>query len=85
LIEDKLIWDLLALELACKIDENSIGSCLPSLYLNIAKDYEDLNNIVEASKNYQLALNLTEKLPDNGYGKMIRAGIENGIDRIAKV
>lgn len=34
--EDKLQWDKTALELALKINDNSIVSTYPSLYLNIA-------------------------------------------------
>ena len=47
----------------------------PSLYLNIAKCYEDLNDLDNAKKNYELALSFTNVLPDNGYGNMIKGGI----------
>ncbi|REC52108.1 MULTISPECIES: rRNA adenine methyltransferase [Weeksellaceae] len=81
-VEEKLKWDETALQLAFKIDEDTIKETYPSLYLNIAKCYEDLNDFVNAKKNYQLALSFTNKLPDNGYGDMIIEGIKNGIKRV---
>ncbi len=81
-VEEKLKWDETALQLAFKIDDDTIKETYPSLYLNIAKCYEDLNDFVNAKKNYQLALSFTNKLPDNGYGDMIIEGIKNGIKRV---
>src|SRR5690349_24527320 len=40
-VSDKLKWDQTALQLALNINDNSIDGALPSLYLNIAKCYED--------------------------------------------
>lgn len=81
-VADKLRWDEKALQLALKINDDSIKGTYPSLYLNIAKCYEDLNDFGNARKNYQLALSFTNLLPDNGYGSMIKDGIKNGIERI---
>lgn len=81
-VEEKLKWDETALQLAFKIDDDTIKETYPSLYLNIAKCYEELNDFVNAKKNYQLALSFTNKLPDNGYGDMIIEGIKNGIKRV---
>src|SRR5690606_17217805 len=52
-VEEKLKWDETALQLAFKIDDDTIKETYPSLYLNIAKCYEDLNDFVNAKKNYQ--------------------------------
>jgi len=81
-VADKLKWDQAALNLALKIDEEDIKGAYPSLYLNIAKCYEDLNEFAKAHENYLSALNFTTFLLDNGYGNMIRAGIGNGIERV---
>jgi|SRR6516225_386423 len=78
---DKLRWDETALQWALKINDNSVKETFPSLYLNIAKCYEDLNDPENASKNYALALSFTDCLPDNGYGNMIKGGIKNGLLR----
>jgi tetratricopeptide (TPR) repeat protein len=49
-------------------DDNFKGS-YTSLYLNIAKCYEDLNDLDNARKHYELALSFTDLLPDDGYSK----------------
>ena len=81
-IADKLKWDETALQLALKINNDTVKGIFPSLYLNIAKCYEDLNDFDNARKNYQLALSFTNLLPDTGYGNMIKGGIMNGIARV---
>jgi len=78
---DKLAWDQLALDSALRITTDDIKSVYPSLYLNIAKGYEDLNHHQEAYKHYSLALSFVDSLPDDGYGRMIKAGVMNGIAR----
>ena len=81
-ITDKLEWDKMALHFALTIKDESVQAQLPSLYLNIAKCYEDLNDRDMAKNHYQLALSYTSYLPEDGYGKMIKAGIEKGLERI---
>lgn len=81
-IEEKLKWDNLALDNAIQVDMDDIQSVLPSLYLNIGKCYEDLNDFANAKENYLEAQRYSNTLPDDGYGNMIRNGIKNGIERI---
>ncbi len=81
-VADKLKWDEIALDLALQVDSLEIKGVYPSLYLNVAKCHEDLNDFAKANENYQLALSFTTVLPDDGYGNMIRAGINNGIERV---
>jgi len=80
-VTDKLKWDKTALQLALKINDDTIKGTYPSLYLNIAKCHEDLNDFNNAKKNYKMALSFIDLLPDNGYGNMIKDGIMNGIAR----
>lgn len=82
-VEDKLKWDETCLQLAKKLNDESVKTFYPSLYLNIGKCYEDLNEIENARTNYQLASSFAHYLPDDGYGKMIRSGIEAGIERVS--
>ena len=82
-IHDKLKWDETALGFALKINDSSLHASYPSLYLNIAKCYEDLKDIDNAQKYYQVALSYVNYLPDNSYGQMIKAGIKNGIERLS--
>jgi len=83
-IADKLQWDEVALGIALKINDESVKSTYPSLYLNIAKCYEDLKNFDQAKKNYQLALSFTKSLQDDRYATMIKAGIVKGIERVTQ-
>src|SRR5664279_1679331 len=53
---DKLNWDKTALALALKIDDDNMKANYPSLYLNIAKCYEDMKDVDNALKNYEAAL-----------------------------
>lgn len=80
-VADKLKWDETALHLALQINKEEIKSSYPSLYLNIAKGYEDLNDLENARKNYELALSYVGFLPEDGYGQLIRGGIGNGLER----
>jgi len=80
-VEEKLDWDKLALDHALKTDD--VFDVLPSLYLNIAKCYEDLDDNVSAKLNYELALSHSDHLQNDGYGNLIYRGILNGLDRVS--
>ncbi len=84
-VSDKLKWDEISLQLAISINDENAKGAFPSLYLNIAKCYEDLNDQGNALKNYELAHAASNILPDDGYGNLIRNGIKNGIERIKKI
>lgn len=81
-IADKLRWDETALAFALKLEDEGIKGAYPSLYLNIAKCHEDLKDFEKAKKNYELALSFSNVLPDDGYSKIIKGGIKNGMERI---
>ncbi len=83
-VADKLYWDTLALSHCLKIDDERMYPNYPSLYLNIAKCYEDLEDWENARVNYELALFYTKYMPDDGYGKMITSGIKNGLQRVPR-
>ncbi|MFI5152686.1 MAG: rRNA adenine methyltransferase [Chitinophagales bacterium] len=70
-VEDKLIWDKMAVDFALGIKEEGMRASYPPLYLSIAKCYEDLNDPNQARMNYQIAYSHMENLPINGYGQMI--------------
>jgi len=81
-VADKLTWDEASLRAALKVDDENMKDVFPSLYLNIGKCYEDLNDFDQARKNYQLAQSFADYLPNDGYGKMIRSGIISGLERV---
>jgi tetratricopeptide (TPR) repeat protein len=79
---NKLKWDQIAIELALKADDETLRQAYPSLYLNVAKGYEDLGQLQQALAHYTLAQTHAINLPDDGYGNMIRQGIQKGIERV---
>lgn len=81
-VADKLKWDQTALEHALRIEDEMIKGTYPSLYLNVAKCYEDLGDNENARTNYEKALTYCDILPLDGYGKMIRSGVNAGLSRM---
>lgn len=79
--EDKLHWDEKCLQLALGMADDNMKATYPSLYLNVGKCHEDLGNKVGAFENYSQAKAYTPYLADDGYGNMIKAGIEKGLQR----
>jgi tetratricopeptide (TPR) repeat protein len=65
-VTDKLKWLETALQLALKINNESVKAAFGSLYERIAKCYEELNDLDNAKKNYELANSFTENPSDNG-------------------
>lgn len=65
-VSDKLNWLETALQFALKINDDAVKSAFPSLYLNIAKCYEDLNNADKAKENFDLATSYKYNPSDKG-------------------
>jgi hypothetical protein len=65
-VSDKLKWLEMGLQLALKINNDAVQSAFPSLYLNIARCYEDLNDSDKVKKHYELATSFTDKPSDKG-------------------
>jgi rifampin ADP-ribosylating transferase len=65
-VPGKLSWLETALKFALKIGNDALKSAFPSLYQNIARCYEDLNDPANAQKNYALAASHTGKISDKG-------------------
>jgi len=53
-ISDKLKWLEISLQFALKLNDESVTSAFPSLYLNIAKCFEELGDFDKAKANYEL-------------------------------
>lgn len=82
---DELRWDLLALAAADEVTDErarahhaslSIAGFYPSLHLNLGDDYQRLGDCAGARHHLERAREASADLPDEGYGRMIRAGIE---------
>ena len=65
-VPDTLKWQETALRFALEVNDESVKAALPSLYSNVAKCYEELNDLEAAKKNYQLAISFTDKPSDTG-------------------
>jgi rifampin ADP-ribosylating transferase len=65
-VTDKLNWLETTLQLALKVNDDAVKSALPSLYLNIAKCHEDLNNTDKAKENFDLAISYKYNPSDKG-------------------
>ena len=65
-VADKLKWLETALQLALKINSDSVKGALSSLYLNIAGCYEDLGDRDNARKNDELSSLFKDKISDKG-------------------
>ena len=63
---DRLNWYQTALRLALTINDDSVKGAYASLYIYIAKCYDDLNDFDNAKKNYELANSFIGKPSDNG-------------------
>src|SRR5436190_2886576 len=84
-VSDKLKWLETALQFALKVNNDSVIGAFPSLYSNIAKCYEELNDAGNAKKNYELAISFKNNTSDKGpfyhgtradmkVGDMLKAG-----------
>jgi len=73
--QDTLYWNQEALRLAEAVDDDSVQSFYPSLYLNLAHSHELLGNIAEARQYYDLAAAKVDELPEGQYGKRVRNSI----------
>ncbi len=65
-VNDKLKWLETSLQFALKINDVTVRGAFPSLYSNIAKCYEDLNDRERAKKSYELANSYSSNPSDSG-------------------
>jgi len=65
-VSDRLNWYQTALRLALTINDDSVKGAYASLYINIAKCYDDLNDRDNAKKNYELGNSFIGKPSDKG-------------------
>lgn len=63
---DKLKWLEITLQTALRINDDTVKSAFPSLYLNIAKCYEDLGDPEKSKKNNEIAASFRDKPSGKG-------------------
>lgn len=81
----KLLWDQRALDAADSLTDEraweyhaslAVRGFYPSLHLNLAKDHQLLGDETNARTHIERAKAVLHVLDDDGYGRMIRGGIE---------
>ena len=65
-VSDKLNWFETTLQFALKVNDNTVKSAVPSLYLNIAACYQDLNDHIKAKEYSDLAISSKYHPSDKG-------------------
>ena len=80
--EETLRWNELALTHAIRASSDAIRSFFPSLYLNLGKSYEDLQNIPRARELYEQGERWLTDVADSGYGDIVRQGLQNALQRV---
>lgn len=65
-VADKMKWLETALQLATKINDDTVKSAFPFLYANIAQCYEELDDPDKAKENYALAVSFQHEPSDKG-------------------
>lgn len=78
---EKLYWNQQVLNIAIGAEEEEAKESLSSLYLNLAKDHEDMGDPEKVNELYQKALSYLTNLPADGYGQLIEGGIRMGLRR----
>lgn len=78
---EKLKWDRIALDEALSVDKEYVKAAYPSLYLNLGKCYEDMTDFKVAIQYYEQGLAFSDSLNSDGYSKMIKLGLERGLQR----
>lgn len=90
-VKEELLWDLRALEAADLVtDERArqagvagpVSGFYPSLHLNLGDAYRRLGDLDRARDHLERGRAVVGALGDDGYGQMIRQGLERLADRL---
>jgi hypothetical protein len=89
---EELAWDLRALAAVEGLtDERAtaagatgpVAAFYPSLHLNLGEDYRTVGDLAAARRHLELGLAAAGTLPDDGYGQLIRGGLEGLARRLS--
>ncbi|GAA2375366.1 tetratricopeptide repeat protein [Dactylosporangium salmoneum] len=90
-VHEELVWDLRALEAANSVTEEraqeagvvgSVRGFYPSLHLNLGEVYRKLGDLDRAREHLEQGRAAAGFLADDGYGSMIRGGLDRLADRL---
>lgn len=66
ILPDRLKWFETSLHYAIELNAENVKSAFPTLYLNIGKCYEGLDNLESAKVNYERSTSFSNEVTDNG-------------------
>ncbi|MBL8928069.1 MAG: hypothetical protein JNM77_17835 [Pseudonocardia sp.] len=90
-VRDELLWDQRALAAADLLTDARVAQAgvplpvaglYPSLHLNLSECYRKLGDLDRAREHLQRAQATIGALGDDGYGRMIRGGLERMAERL---
>lgn len=91
---DELAWDLRALQAADAVTDQRaalagmagpVTGLYPSLHLNLGEDYRKLGDVPATRRHLELGQLAAAALGDDGYGRMIRGGLDRLAVRVAEL
>ncbi|MFC7386951.1 tetratricopeptide repeat protein [Sphaerisporangium rhizosphaerae] len=92
-VHEELLWDLRALAAADRVTDDQVAQAgvaipvaglYPSLHLNLGDCYRRLGDLDRAREHLQQARAGMGALGDDGYGKLIRGGLERLAERLGE-
>ena len=86
-VADELRWDVRALAAAEEVTPEreapvDVAAFYPSLHLNLGDAYRRAEDLPAAREHLARAQACVEVLPDDGYGRLIRGGIDRLAERL---
>ncbi|MEP7036393.1 MAG: tetratricopeptide repeat protein [Dermatophilaceae bacterium] len=93
-VQEELIWDLRALAAADLVtDERAalagvlspVAAFYPSLHLNLGECYRKIGDLDQAREHLKRGQDAVGSLGDDGYGRLIKGGLERLGERLASV
>lgn len=93
-VQEELIWDLRALAAADRVtDERAtragvlspVAAFYPSLHLNLGECYRKIGDLDRAREHLKRGLDAVVSLGDDGYGQLIKGGLERLGERLTSV
>jgi len=92
-LADEVAWDEVALREHARLGDDALVAVgipsargmAPSLHLNLADGYLRQGRTAEARAQLEAGLATVDALGDDGYGAMVRGGLERLAERLAQV
>ena len=90
---EELAWDLRALDAVDGVTDQRaadagatgpVAAFYPSLHLNLGEDYRRIGDAEAGRRHLELGRAAAGALPDDGYGQMIRGGLEGLAQRLGE-